>query len=314
MSRAPARSMAAGPALERRAPSSADLDAGKSHVQTLVKRSGTSFYWGMRLLPPEKRAAMFAIYAFCREVDDIADGSVPTDGSEPTGGSVSTDDKLHALDAWRGEIEALYRQRPNRPTTFALLEPVARFDLPKDEFLRMIDGMEMDAKALMIAPAMADLERYCRAVAGTVGLLSMSVFGQRGGDLDRGALALAEALQLTNILRDVHEDAQIQRLYLPRELLLQYGIKPNPPADAIRHPDIKGVCRALASRAEKCFAQADRLLAKGEREKLRPALIMMHSYSRILERLKQRDWARLDQRVRLGKIERLWIGIRHGWL
>ncbi len=302
MSRSPASSMAAGPASERRVPSGTDLEAGKSHVQGLVKRSGTSFYWGMRLLPPEKREAMFAIYAFCREVDDIADGSEPSE------------DKLYALDAWRVEIEALYRQRPSRATTFALLEPVARFDLPKDEFLRMIDGMEMDAKGLMIAPGMVDLERYCRAVAGTVGLLSMSVFGQRGGDLDRGALALAEALQLTNILRDIHEDAKIQRLYLPRELLMQYGIKPNPPADAILHPDIKGVCRALASRAEKCFAQADRLLAKGEREKLRPALIMMHSYRRILERLKQRDWARLDQRVKLGKIERLWIGIRHGWL
>lgn len=242
-------------------------------------------------------------------MDDIADGSVPF-----ADGSVPSDRKLQDLDAWRGEIEALYRGHPSRPTTLALLEPVARFDLPKDEFLRMIDGMEMDAKALMTAPSMADLGRYCRAVAGTVGLLSMSVFGQRGGDLDRGALALAEALQLTNILRDIHEDAQRRRLYLPRELLVQYGIRPDPPIDAIRHPGIKGVCRALASRAEKCFLQSDRLLAKGERDKLRPALIMMHSYRRILARLIKQDWQRFDQRITLGKLERLWIGIRHGWL
>lgn len=279
----------------------ANLDAAKAHAKTLVKRSGTSFYWGMRLLPSQKREAMFAIYAFCREVDDIADGDDPAE------------QKLSDLDAWRTEVEALYQGCPNRPTTLALLEPVARFDLPKDELHRMIDGMEMDAKGSMLAPDMVDLERYCRAVAGTVGLLSMSVFEQRSKELDRGALALAQALQLTNILRDVHDDALIQRLYLPRELLMQYGIKPDPPIDAVRHPEIKGVCRALASRADKCFEQAERVLAIGERDNLRPALIMMHSYRRILDRLKQRDWTRLDRRVRLSKVERLWIGIRHGW-
>ncbi len=302
LSGSPARSTLAEAVPDRSPLPKAALDAAKAHAEALVKRSGTSFYWGMRLLPPVKREAMFAIYAFCREVDDIADGNVPSD------------DKLRDLDAWRGEIEALYQGRPGRPTTLALLQPVAAFDLAKAEFLHMIDGMEMDAKTSMMAPDMAELERYCRAVAGTVGLLSMSVFGQRGRELDRGALALAEALQLTNILRDVYEDATRQRLYLPRELLLQYGIAPDPPIKAIQHQSIKGVCRALASRAEKCFAKADRLLAKGERHKLRPALIMMHSYRRILEMLKKRDWQRLDQRVRLGKWERLWIGIRHGWL
>lgn len=279
----------------------AEIDAAKLHAENLVKKSGTSFYWGMRLLPPAKREAMFAIYAFCREVDDIADGDMMPDA------------KLQELAHWREDIEALYDGRPSRPTTRALLHPVAEFDLPKDEFLGMIDGMEMDAKAMMVAPSMANLEQYCRAVAGTVGILSMSVFGQRNSELDRGALALAEALQLTNILRDVHEDAQDHRLYLPRELLTQYGIKPEPLTEAIHHPEIKGVCRALASRAEKCFDLSARLLAKGERDKLRPALIMMHSYRRILERLVQRDWQRMDRRVKLSKIERLWIGIRHGW-
>lgn len=296
------RSEHADTLLDRQSIPKAELGAAKDHVETLVKRSGTSFYWGMRLLPPAKREAMFAIYAFCREVDDIADCDMPPD------------DKLRDLNAWREAIEALYRGCPGRPTTFALLGPVSEFDLPKSEFLHMIDGMEMDARALMIAPTMIDLDRYCRAVAGTVGLLSMSVFGQRSSELDRGALALAEALQLTNILRDVHEDAKLQRLYLPRELLVQYGIKPHSPIDVIRHPEIKGVCRALASRAEKCFALSDRLLAKGDRGKLRPALIMMHSYRRILARLKQKDWQRLERRERLSKIERLWIGIRHGWL
>lgn len=291
-----------GPTVVRDGPTNqAEIDAANQHAENLVKKSGTSFYWGMRLLPPAKRKAMFAIYAFCREVDDIADGDL------------LPDTKLQELEHWREDIEALYDGRPNRLTTLALLHPVTQFNLPKGEFLGMIDGMEMDAKAMMVAPSMADLERYCRAVAGTVGILSMSVFGQRSSELDRGALALAEALQLTNILRDVHEDAQDHRLYLPRELLMQYGIKPEPLTEAIDHPEINGVCRALASRAEKCFELSARLLAKGERDKLRPALIMMHNYRRILERLVQRDWQRMDRRVKLSKIERLWIGIRHGW-
>ncbi|MDH3659464.1 MAG: presqualene diphosphate synthase HpnD [Alphaproteobacteria bacterium] len=277
------------------------LKAAKAHVKRLVERSGTSFYWGMRLLPRPKREAMFAIYAFCREVDDLADGVM------------SSADKLGALDGWRGEIEALYRGCPSRPTAIALLEPVKRFDLPKAEFDLMIDGMAMDARDGKAPPTMVELERYCRAVAGTVGLLSMSVFGQRGRELDRGALALAEALQLTNILRDLHEDAERGRLYLPKELLSQYGIAEADPRDAIRHPELKGVCRALASRAGKAFALAERLLAKGDRRALRPALIMMRIYRRLLDRLIERDWREPKKRVRLGRLERLGIALRHGW-
>jgi len=278
------------------------LDAAKAHAKSLVERSGTSFYWGMRFLPPPKREAMFAIYAFCREVDDIADGTL------------SAADKKQALDGWRDEIEALYRGQPTWPISIALLEPVERFDLPKEECHLMIDGMAMDAGDTVRAFTMAELERYCRCVAGTVGLLSMSVFGQRGHDLDRGALALAEALQLTNILRDIHEDAELDRLYLPVELLGQYGMARATPREVVKHPDLNGIGRALASRADKAFALADRLLAKGDRQKLRPALIMMHVYRRVLDRLIARDWKKPEKRVRLSKLERLYIAVRHGWL
>ena len=277
------------------------LHAAKAHVKKLVERSGSSFYWGMRLLPPPKREAMFAIYAFCREVDDIADGELPSS------------EKRRALDDWRDEVEALFEGRPRRPTSAALLEPVARFELPKAEFHLMIDGMAMDAHDVMDPLSMVELERYCRAVAGTVGILSMTVFGERGRDLDRGALALAEALQLTNILRDLHEDAERGRLYLPRELLLQYGMRDVTPAAVIEHPELKGVCRAVASRAEKAFSLADRLLAKGDRRKLRPALMMMHVYRHTLDLLIKHDWRNPKKRVRVGKLRRLGIALRHGW-
>jgi phytoene synthase len=279
-----------------------DLDAARAHVQAVVAASGSSFYWSMRLLPRAKRDAMYAIYAFCREVDDIADGD-----ALPAA-------KLADLQGWRAEIAALFAGRPSRPTTRALALPVSRFDLPRAEFDAMIDGMEMDAGERMRAPSLAELERYCRCVAGAVGLLSVQVFGTRGPRLEQGALALGEALQLTNILRDLTEDAGRGRLYLPRELLDRHGIGGSDPGLVLTHQALPEVCAALADRARQRFADAERLLAAGDRRQLRPALVMMQVYRRTLERLVARGWQRLDQPVRLARPERLWLALRYGLL
>lgn len=278
-----------------------DLAASQEHVRAVVADSGTSFYWGMRLLPAAKREAMFAIYAFCREVDDVADSDAPPAG------------KRAELASWRAEVEALYAGRPSRPTTRALAAPIERFALPRAELDAMIDGMEMDAEA-MRAPPMAMLERYCRCVAGAVGMLSVRVFGARGPDRDAGAVALGDALQLTNILRDLAEDARLGRLYLPRELLDRHGIAGDDPARVLRDPALPTVCRELAARAAERFDAADRWLAGEDRRLVRPALIMRGVYRRILERVIAKDWQQLDPPVRLGTAERLWVAIRHGLL
>jgi len=277
-------------------------DVARAHVRAVVAASGTSFYWGMRLLPEAKRDAMFAIYAFCREVDDVADGTAAIEA------------KRAGLAAWRQEIEALFAGRPARATTIALAGPVRRFDLPKSEFDAMIDGMEMDAGGRMQAPDFAELWRYCRCVAGAVGMLSIRVFGAREPEIDRGALVLGDALQLTNILRDLVEDATLGRLYLPRELLERYGIRDQAPDVVLAHPALPEVCGALAGLAEQRFREAERCFAHGHRARLRPALIMMGIYRRTLERLLARGWQRLDQPVRLAKPERLWLALRHGLL
>lgn len=284
------------------APAAPELAAAQAHVQAVVRASGSSFYWSMRLLPRAKRDAMYAVYAFCREVDDVADGDL------------ALARKLEQLQRWRDEVEALFAGCPTRPTARALLEPVERFDLPRSEFEAMIDGMEMDAAERMQAPSLALLERYCRCVAGAVGLLSIRVFGARGPQLDQGALALGEALQLTNILRDLAEDAARGRLYLPRELLERHGIAAREPDGVLRHPALPLVCGALAERARQRFEDAERLLAGGDRRELRPALVMMQVYRRTLERLVARGWQRLDQPVRLAPPERLWLALRHGLL
>lgn len=279
-----------------------DLAASREHVRAVVADSGTSFYWGMRLLPAAKREAMFAIYAFCREVDDIADSEAPSAK------------KRAELELWRAEVEALYAGRPSRPTSLALAAPIERFDLPRAEFDAMIDGMEMDASEAMRAPPMATLERYCRCVAGAVGVLSIRVFGARAPDRDAGAVALGDALQLTNILRDLAEDASFGRLYLPRELLDRHRIAGNDPVRVLRDPALPAVCRELAARAAERFDAADCWLAREDRRLVRPALIMRGIYRLILERLIAKDWRQLDPPVRLGRAERLWVAVRHGLL
>jgi squalene synthase HpnD len=288
--------------MTRSGPTWPKVAAAEAHVRDVVVGSGTSFYWGMRLLPAAKRKAMYAIYAFCREVDDVADGDAPVAA------------KLEELAGWRREVDAMFAGRPSRSTTLALVDPIARFDLPAGEFHAMIDGMEMDAAGIMRAPPIRELVRYCRCVAGAVGLLSIRVFGAPGEDVRRGALALGEALQLTNILRDLSEDAARGRLYLPRELLRQHGIVRTDPACALRDPGLPKVCDALAARATARFTDAERHFARADRRALRPALVMMHVYRRTLDRLIARGWRQLEEPVRLARPERLWLALRYGLL
>jgi phytoene synthase len=283
-------------------PARPEVGPAEVHVRDVVLGSGTSFYWGMRLLPETKRKAMYAVYAFCREVDDVADGNAPVTA------------KLEALAGWRREVDALLAGTPSRPTALALLDPIARFDLPAAEFHAIIDGMEMDAAGTMRAPPLRDLMRYCRCVAGAVGLLSIRVFGADGEYARRGALALGEALQLTNILRDLSEDAARGRLYLPRELLQQHRVAHADLASALHDPNFGNVCNALALQVRARFADAERHFKRGDRRQLRPALIMMHVYRRTLDRLMARGWRRLDDPVRLAKPERLWLAVRYGLL
>ena len=280
-----------------------ELPAADAHVVAVVERASSSFSMGMKSLPPAERLAMFAIYAFCREVDDVAD----------EGGT--TEQRLAELEAWREEVERLYAGAPTRLTSLALLEPVRRFRLPKEEFIALIDGMEMDARESMRAPDMATLMLYCRRVAGTAGLLSLPIFGADEPEAPEFAIALADALQLTNILRDIAEDADRDRLYLPRELLLRHGIDPErPPAEVIRHPGLAGVFRDLAAEARRRYADADRALTRCNRRRLRPALLMMAIYEAILVQLERTGWHPEAPPPRLSKFAKLWAALTRGLL
>lgn len=281
------------PPLDSSPPSTADTPSA------VAERSGSSFYWPMRLLPASKRAAMFAIYAFCRCVDDIADE--PGDPAE----------KRAALDGWRCEIRNLYAGgAPTSPLSAALKGAIDRYGLPRAELEAVIDGMAMDVGDGLRAPDLSTLRVYCRRVAGAVGMLAIRVFDRADPDTEAFALALGEALQLTNILRDLAEDAALGRLYLPRELLLAAGIGTRVPDEALAHPELPVACEALADLAEARFAEARLAIAGKARGSLWAATAMMVLYHRLLRRLRLRGWSDPAARVRLGRRESAWVAVR----
>jgi phytoene synthase len=261
--------------------------------------SGSSFYAAMRILPRAQREAMFQIYSFCRAVDDIAD----------SGGA--RDERRAALAQWRADIDALYRGRP--PAQLAsYAASVAAFGLKRDDFLAIIDGMDMDAAADIRAPDEATLDLYCDRVASAVGRLSVRVFGLPDVDGRALALHLGRALQLTNILRDIDEDAAIGRLYLPRERLSAAGIAGDDPATVAADPRLPAVCAPLIEQAKGYFAAADAIMAHHPRRIVRAPRIMSKYYGAILDLLVARGFSPPRARVRLGTAARLAILIRYG--
>lgn len=275
--------------------------ADRAAVERIVRDSGTSFYWGMRLLPEDRRAAMFAVYAFCRIVDDIADDPAPLG------------EKKERLAAWRARIDSLYAGDRSTDILRELAEAVERYDLRKSDFGAIIDGMEMDAADRLRIADEAELAVYCDRVACAVGRLSIRVFGLPPETGDPLAAALGEALQLTNILRDLKEDADRDRLYLPAETLIGRGMSAEGAArEILNQAGIPDLCRDLAARAQQRFAVAAALIGRCDRRKVRPARIMMEVYRRLFARLERRGWSQWYEPVRVPTPEKLWVALRHG--
>ncbi|HEX4173443.1 MAG TPA: presqualene diphosphate synthase HpnD [Acetobacteraceae bacterium] len=273
----------------------ADLDA----VTAIVRAAGTSFYRGMRVLSPERRHAMYAIYAFCRMVDDIADD----DGAFTA--------KLPELNAWRERVAGLYYGQSDGPVTRVLVAAVERFSLRQNDFLAIIDGMQMDAETAIVAPDLATLDLYCDRVASAVGRLSVRAFGDSSAAADQVAHSLGRALQLTNILRDLQEDAERGRLYLPREWLDEAGV-PHDPAAALQATGLKQVCARIASLARQHFRAASEAMRRCDPKAMKPARLMGATYAAILARLERQGWSSLQQRVSLPAWQKLWLALRYG--
>ena len=262
------------------------------------RASGSTFYRAMRILPPPQRQAMYEIYAFCRKVDDIADD--PGDRNL----------RLAQLQQWRLDIDTLYGGRPV-DSLRGLARAVREFGLGREDFLAVIDGMEMDVAADIRAPDLAMLDLYCDRVASAVGRLSVRVFGLDARTGRELAHHLGRALQLTNILRDIDEDAAIGRLYLPREALREAGIAGSDPRDVLAHPALHLACAPIIARAREHFARADALMDGAPRRAVRAPRIMGAAYKGYLDALVARGFAPPRARVRLSKARLLWIILRY---
>jgi len=263
--------------------------------------SGSSFYAAMRILPREQRQAMFQIYSFCRQVDDIADSDGPREA------------RLAALQQWRDDIDALYLGHPP-PRLRDYAASVQGFGLEREDFLAIIDGMEMDVPQDIRAPDLATLDLYCDRVASAVGRLSVRVFGLPHQDGILLAHHLGRALQLTNILRDIDEDAAIGRLYLPREGLLDAGIASTDPLKVAAEPALPKVCAPLVARAREHFGKADEIMRRNPRRLVRAPRIMSKYYRAILELLVERGFANPRRPVRLNKMARMAILLRYAFI
>jgi squalene synthase HpnD len=262
------------------------------------RASGSSFYTAMRIMPRGQREAMFEIYAFCRAVDDIAD----------EGGDTAT--CLRDLQRWRDELAAIYRGDPPSHR-HELANAIRNFGLQQDDFLAVIDGMEMDVKGPIRAPDLATLDLYCDRVASAVGRLSVCVFGMERSDGLALAHHLGRALQLTNILRDLDEDAAIGRLYLPKEMLLDAGITSDDPDEVLAHSALGKACAPIVARAEKHFDEADAIMARSPRKAVKAPRIMAAAYRPRLAMMVERGWNAPRQKVGLSRAQFVWILLRY---
>lgn len=264
----------------------------------ITRRSRSSFARGMASLAGERRRGIHAIYAFCRVVDDIADGAMPEA------------EKTRFLAGWREEVDRL-DTAPRTPVGRELAWACRRFDLPRAELGLLLDGMSLDASTRVRLADDAALDRYCRQVAGTVGLLAVRIFG--AVDADIFALRLARALQLVNILRDAGEDARRDRVYIPMARLAAMDAAGTPALELLRAPAFGPAWTGLLDEAEAAFRAADAALDGLDRRPLLPALLMLWSYRPLVAKLRRRGWRPDAARVRLDRKERLsllWLALR----
>jgi len=275
--------------------------AVETHNSAAQRASGSSFYTAMRIMPRAQREAMFEIYSFCRKVDDIADDGGPRDT------------RLDQLRLWRADIDALYSgSAVSRAKSLA--RPVKEFGLRREDFQAVIDGMEMDVVTDIRAPDWNKLDAYCDRVASAVGRLCVRVFGME----EKAGIALAyhlgRALQLTNILRDIDEDAAIGRLYLPREALQAAGITSADPKVVIAHPNIGEACAQVAARAAEHFAESDRIMDKCPRRSVRAPRIMRVAYGTIHKALLKRGWSAPRAPVKVSKPRLILTILRYAFI
>lgn len=278
------------------------VEAAYRQCRAIVRRAGSSFYWGMRLLPPTKRAAVYAVYAWCRLCDDAVDEAQGPEARE----------RLEsAADLLRVVFGARWNEA-DHPVARALGDAVRRFRLPAEPFWELLDGMRMDL-APVVYDTFADVRRYCEKVAGTVGRLLVEIFGYRDPDASRLAVDMGIALQLTNILRDLREDVARGRIYLPRQDLAATGLGPEDLAVPNPGPAFDRLMALELSRTQEYYARAARLLELLAADARLAAGMLYGVYYAIWSQIRAHPRVVLARRVRPSMPRRLGILVRTAW-
>ena len=267
------------------------------YCQQKAAQSGSSFYYSFLFLPPNRRRAITALYAFCREVDDVVD-----ECQDPQIAATK-------LAWWRQELAKLYAGQPEHPVTRALLPVLAEFNLPQEQLLEIIDGMAMDLQQTRYLDFKA-LSLYCYRVAGVVGLLAAEIFGYQERKTQKYAHDLGMAFQLTNIIRDIGEDARRGRVYLPVDELKRFDVSVADILNARYSDNFRRLMEFQIERAEHYYEQAMSELPAVDRKAQRPGLVMAAIYRTLLDEIKRDGCQVLTQRTSLTPIRKLWIAWR----
>ena len=267
------------------------------YCQEKTAKSHSSFYYSFKFLPELKQRAITALYAFCREVDDVVDEC--------------NDENIarSKLTWWRQEVANLYADKPQHPVTQALQPLLKDFDLAEEYFLEIIDGMEMDLNYSIYA-SFKDLSLYCYRAASAVGLLSAEIFGYKNRMTLKYAHDLGMAFQLTNILRDVREDAQRGRLYIPEDELKEFGVSIQDLHQPVTSDAVKALFKHQADRAREFYQKAYNNLPEEDRFNQRTGLIMAEIYSSILDEIELDGFRVLEHKIKLTPLRKLWLAWR----
>ena len=271
-----------------------------NNIKQIVKKSGTSFFWSMRFLPTAQRNAMYTIYAFCRHIDDIVDGDAPVA------------EKMDLLNAWREEMDNIFDKKvPTTEIGRKIYKNCMRFKLPKEEFLRLIDSIGMDVPNPVQAPDLNKFYRYCRGVAGVPGSLTLRILGCKDEKLiDELSTSLGNALQITNILRDVKEDALNNRLYIPKEYLEKARITATDPMTAVVDKNLVIAREELARQAKANYDRADKLIPLLDKKISRHVRMIESIYRRYFDMMQNRGWEIVSPKPKIGRLKKFSLAVR----
>ena len=275
------------------------LDAAYAECRAIAHKHGANFSVGFRFLPPRKRRAVYAAYAYCRVADDIAD-------EEDESTSLPVDSKTRRLDAWQRELDAAYAGSPTHPITIALADALQSFAIPKSAFVALLDGCRQDMVKTRYE-TFAELLQYCELVASSISDISLAIFGYRSDSAIEHGRSLATALQLTNVTRDIGDDLGRDRVYLPAEELRRFGVSEEELFARAGNDRMRRLIEFQIARAEGYFREAEPLLHELDFDARFPTLLMGGVYATVLAKLRKDPLLAIRERLSLSPFQKMLV-------